>query len=320
MASSLVKFDDPENSKTCGIWHGIRAMLDAEYPGAALVSEWSHPKRALKCGFDADFLLAFYENSGYKSLFRDGDKSFFNRSGKGSITRFLDEYLPHYEATKNDGFISLTTGNHDVPRLSHTLSARQMALSLTFIFTMPGVPFLYYGDEIGMRYQGELPTKEGGYDRTGSRTPMQWTGGANKGFSSASADALYLPVDTEKNAPTVEESERNPQSLLNTVKALIALRKSEADLGSAPNLRILYAEKDTLPFIYQRGNFVIALNPGGKTVTGPAKESALTIAAGEKVFAIEGSARSDSDGTAAAIENGKCHLPPESACIWKLKV
>ncbi len=41
---------------------------------------------------------------------------------------------------------------------------------------MPGVPFLYYGDEIGMRYRA-LPGKEGGYVRTGSRTPMQW--GAN---------------------------------------------------------------------------------------------------------------------------------------------
>jgi maltose alpha-D-glucosyltransferase/alpha-amylase len=316
MASSLVKFDDTENSKTCGIWRGIRATLDSEYPGTALVSEWSHPKRALKCGFDADFLLAFYENSGYKSLFRDGDKSFFNRDSTGTITRFLDEYLPHYEATKHDGFISLTTGNHDVPRLSHTLSMRQLALAYTFIFTMPGVPFLYYGDEIGMRYQSELPTKEGGYDRTGSRTPMQWTNGANKGFSSASADALYLPVDAEKNAPTVEMSERDPQSLLNTVKKLIALRKSEQDLGSSPNLRILHA--NALPFIYQRGNFIIALNPSGKTVIGPDKESALSIAAGEKVFAIEGG--SASDGAAVTIENGKCHLPPESTCIWKLKV
>ncbi len=57
------------------------------------------------------------------------------------------------------------------------------------IFTMPGAPFLYYGDEIGMRYRW-LPTKEGGYHRTGSRTPMQWDNGRNMGFSSVIADQI----------------------------------------------------------------------------------------------------------------------------------
>ena len=55
-------------------------------------------------------------------------------------------------------------------------------LAYAFIFTLPGVPFLYYGDEIGMRYL-DVPTKEGGYFRTGSRTPMQWNDKKNHGFS-----------------------------------------------------------------------------------------------------------------------------------------
>ena len=63
-------------------------------------------------------------------------------------------------------------------------------------------PVLYYGDEIGMRYL-PLPTKEGGYFRTGSRTPMQWDNSANLGFSAAAADKLYLPVDPAADAPTV---------------------------------------------------------------------------------------------------------------------
>ena len=53
------------------------------------------------------------------------------------------------------------------------LSQREIALAYCTLFAMPGVPFLYYGDEIGMRYRA-LPGKEGGYVRTGSRTPMQW--------------------------------------------------------------------------------------------------------------------------------------------------
>ena len=58
---------------------------------------------------------------------------------------------------------------------------------------MPGVPFIYYGDEIGMRYL-DVPTHEGGYHRTGSRTPMQWDAAQpNFGFSTADPESLYLP-------------------------------------------------------------------------------------------------------------------------------
>jgi len=162
MAASLVKFDDAESSGTSAIWHNVRKMLDADYPEAVIVSEWSHPTRAIKAGFHCDFMLHFAGNA-YNSLVRDykmdagynvvgDDNSFFKKDGSGDIRRFLDEYLEHYEATKNAGFISIVTGNHDVPRLRLTLSPQEMALAFAFIFTMPGVPFLYYGDEIGMRY------------------------------------------------------------------------------------------------------------------------------------------------------------------------
>ena len=70
----------------------------------------------------------------------------------------------------------------------------ELKIAYAMFLTLPGVPFIYYGDEIGMRYF-ELPTKEGGYTRTGTRTPMQWSEGNNKGFSTAPADKLYLPVD-----------------------------------------------------------------------------------------------------------------------------
>lgn len=86
---------------------------------------------------------------------------------------------------------------------------------------MPGVPFLYYGDEIGMRYQGQLTSKEGGFSRTGSRTPMQWTNSKNLGFSVADEDKLYLPVDKSPDAPTVENQQNNPDSIFNTVKDII---------------------------------------------------------------------------------------------------
>lgn len=94
------------------------------------------------------------------------------------------------------------------------LSQREIALAYCTLFAMPGVPFLYYGDEIGMRYRA-LPGKEGGYVRTGSRTPMQWgandASGALHVSDSAESDTRagdvtggsYLPTDPSADAPTV---------------------------------------------------------------------------------------------------------------------
>jgi maltose alpha-D-glucosyltransferase/alpha-amylase len=287
-------------------------MLDKEYPEAAIVAEWSNPTQAIRAGFHMYFLLAINKNSGYQSLFRDytldeynrpqgEDNSFFRKDGKGDITRFLADYLNHYNNTRNSGYISLVTGNHDLPRIGYTLSPAELALAYAFIFTMPGVPFLYYGDEICMRYLN-IPTREGGYYRTGARTPMQWKSGANLGFSAAPADRLYLPVDSGLDAPTVETQEKDPASILNTLKTILRLRHAEPDLQSRPNLEILYAEKGRLPFVYKRGSLVLALNPGGEEVTVPVK------AAGKPVFVIGG----------ASSENSGCRLTAQSFAVWRI--
>ena len=62
MASSLVKNDTHHKKYTCAIWRDIAAMLDKEYPEAALVSEWNQPRQSLKNGFDMDFMLEWQGN------------------------------------------------------------------------------------------------------------------------------------------------------------------------------------------------------------------------------------------------------------------
>ena len=92
---------------------------------------------------------------------------------------------------------------------------------------------------------------------------MQWETGKNLGFSDADAGALYLPVDPAADAPTVEGQEGDPDSLLNTVRALLKLRHDEADLQADGELKVLCAEKGK-PFVYRRGNLTLALNPSGE--------------------------------------------------------
>ncbi len=308
MAASLVKNDDEENAGACAIWKNVREMLDAEYPDAAIVSEWGEPRKSLRAGFHMDFYLNEPGN-GYNSLMRDygivehpgEDHSFFKKDGEGDITRFLEEYVPDYNETKDEGYYCMLTCNHDTVRAKYSLDDREIKIAYTFLFTMPGVPFLYYGDEIGMRYLA-LPTKEGGYYRTGSRTPMQWTGGKNAGFSDGAEEDLYLPVDTAEDAPNVEAQEADPDSLLNTVKTLLALRHSEEDLQADTPFAVAYAEEGKCPFIYHRGDILVALNPSRKTAR-------ASIDASEKrvLFSVGN----------GDIASGEIVLEPQSCLILK---
>ena len=262
MAASLVKNDDERHSGTSAVWRDIRSMLDAEYPEAAIVSEWSDPEIALNAGFHADFYLN--AKNGYTTLLRDydikkNDRSYFKADG-GDISRFLDEYLPRYQKTKDIGYISLITCNHDTIRARYTLSPDELKIAYAFLLTMPGVPFIYYGDEIGMRYL-QLPTKEGGYFRTGSRTPMQWSRGKNLGFSEADEQKLYLPVDNAADAPNVADEEADPDSLLNTVREVIRFRIENPNLQADGDFKVVQANKGSRLFAYKRGNLLLAVNP-----------------------------------------------------------
>ncbi|MBQ4425581.1 MAG: glycosylase [Lachnospiraceae bacterium] len=266
MADSLVKDDDEEKSGTCCFWRRVRKMLDASYPEAALVAEWSNPWLALKsAGFHMDFYLD-HGGNGYNTLLRDyevstPDNSYFKKDGDGDITRFLRDYLPRYEVGKGHGYVSLITGNHDTPRAAYTLDETELKLAYATLFTLPGVPFLYYGDEIGMRYLADLPTKEGGYTRTGSRTPMQWDDSKNCGFSAAEEDQLYLPVD--EGGPSVKAMAERGDSLYRTLQAVLALRRREKDLQADGDFAVLLGEKDA-PFVYRRGELLLAVNPKGE--------------------------------------------------------
>ena len=268
MADSLVKNDDENKSATAAIWRDVRQMLDEEYPEAALVSEWSNPYQAILGGhFHMDFYLDHWHN-GYNTLLRDYecsevDNSFFKADGQGDIARFLSDYMPKYEATKEKGYISMFTCNHDTPRPARTLTREELKLAYAFIFTMPGVPFVYYGDEIGMRYL-DVKTKEGGYQRTGSRTPMQWDHSTNAGFSGGDPKDLYLPVDPESDAPDVQTQQEEKNSLWHTLRDLLHLRGEYPDLQADGAFTPLNERGHYL--FYKRGDMILGVNPSEKEV------------------------------------------------------
>ena len=280
MAASLVK-NDPGWRETTNLWREIRAWLDRDYPEAVLVSEWSHPAAAIQAGFHGDFLLPF-ASAGYASLFRKSGPggagsdpygfSFFDPAGHGNIRQFLDEYESLYQEIKGRGLICLTTGNHDItPRLGTARTTDDLELSFLFLLSMPGAPFIYYGDEIGMRTLEGLASKEGGLSRTGSRTPMQWTGGPAAGFSSAAVEKLYLPIDPAPGFPNVALQESDPHSLLQRVRRMIALRRAHPALWATGDFQTVYGESGKYPLVFRRSasgeTLLVGLNPAHDPVS-----------------------------------------------------
>ena len=106
---------------------------------------------------------------------------------------------------------------------------RRIELMSGLLMSLPGSPIMYYGDEIGMGDNVYLG------DRNSVRTPMQWGGGLNAGFSAADPERLWLPVISNAlygyQAINVESQRRNATSLLNWTRRLIEIRRSTQVFG-----------------------------------------------------------------------------------------
>ena len=135
-----------------------------------------------------------------------------------------------------------------------------------------------------------LTSKEGGYNRTGSRTPMQWDHTPNAGFSAASPEKLYIPQDPDENRPTVEKQMADEHSLWREVQALIALRKAHPALNNCGGYELVSAG---YPLVYRRSapgeNITVIVNPADK----PARVQA----AGHVLHTV---------GCGARVEDGMC--------------
>lgn len=281
MAASLVK-DDPGHAETRALWRQMRGWLDRTHPEATFISEWGDPAASVPAGFHADFFLQFGGPSDglpLRSLWNnhqgiDQDRwgsapCFFDAEGEGTARTFTEAYASAADIA-GAGSIVLPTANHDFARLRcGTRDAAQLPLAWAFLLTWPAIPAIYYGEEIGMRYLPGLPDVEGSvlgprYNRAGSRTPMQWEPGPGAGFSAASPDRFYLPLDPDPRRPDVATQLADEASLLHLVRDLIALRNGNAELGTGPraSLEVLH---NGYPLAYLRGGrFLVVVNPSGQ--------------------------------------------------------
>ncbi len=122
---------------------------------------------------------------------------------------------------------------------------RQMELLNSLLFSLPGTPIIYYGDEIGMGDNIHLG------DRNGVRTPMQWNGNKNAGFSTVDPDKLYAPLIIDPvygyQAINVEAQGMTQSSFLNWTKRMIRVRKSLKAFG-----------RGTIEFLHHKNPKILA--------------------------------------------------------------
>jgi maltose alpha-D-glucosyltransferase/alpha-amylase len=176
---------------------------------------------------------------------------------------------------------------------------RRIELLNGLLFSLPGTPVLYYGDEIGMGDNFYLG------DRNGVRTPMQWSADKNAGFSRASPQRLYLPVivDAEYHyeAVNVEAQQGNPNSLFWWMKRIIGLRKRHRAFS-----------RGTVEFLHPENHRVLAFlrRFEGETLLVVANLSRFTQHAELDLSALEG---------ATPVEMfGRSHFPKVTAACYPM--
>lgn len=252
---------DKDLPEAYGLAGKLRAVAE-EYGDRMLVAEIFSPDIDFACGFLGD------DNDGVHMVF---NFSFMNAGF--SAPRLRDEILKSENTFGRKGWPAYFLSNHDhvrhITRFEKGGFASEKAfVSAALILTLRGTPFIYMGEEIGMK-EGRLkrheimdppgrrywPFFKG---RDGARTPMQWNRAEYSGFSSTKP---WLRVNPDYAHLNVEFQSVNPDSLLNHYRKLIRLRKDHAALRCG-SLKMLDSHPDVLAYMREgkSENLAVCLN------------------------------------------------------------
>ncbi|MCL4335548.1 MAG: maltose alpha-D-glucosyltransferase [Candidatus Thermoplasmatota archaeon] len=256
----------------------LRKMIDREYPGRILLAEanqWPTDAKAY-FGNEDEFHMAFNfplmprifvalakqdafpiinimqqvtpipENCDWGIFLRNHDELTLEMVTDDERDIMYNEYAKLPKMRLNLGIRR---------RLSPLIEGDRYTFELlhALLFSLPGSPIMYYGDEIGMGDNIYLG------DRNGVRTPMQWSYDRNAGFSAADPEQLYSPVIINPNYHyefiNVEGESRMPNSLLNWVRKMILVRRKYSAILGRGKIRYFYSgEKSVLAYVRNYGN------------------------------------------------------------------
>jgi alpha-glucosidase len=185
-------------------------------------------------------------------------------------SRQIAAAIDEYEGALAEGdWPNWVIGNHDQPRITSRVGGQQAKVAAMLLLTLRGTPTLYYGDEIGMRDvpippsevrdpQGlNMPGKN--LSRDPERTPMQWDGGDNAGFTRGEP---WLRLDRTFHRRNVDTQKDNLYSFLRLYRRLVALRQEQPSLMTGA-YRPVYSDQQLIAYIREAEGhpaFLIVLN------------------------------------------------------------
>ena len=232
----------------------LRAYMDENYPGRILLCEANQEPEYVRTYFgDGDeFHMAFHfpimprlfmalkkgraedlhdilqrtptipDNCQWCTFLRNHDELTLEMVSPEERQWMWDQYAPEPRMRQNLGI-----RRRLAPLMDNDL--RKIELIHSLLFTLPGSPIIYYGDEIGMGDDIWLP------DRNGVRTPMQWNSSRNAGFSNAAGPELYSPIISDDVfgplRVNVDNQQLDPASLWNAIRKMLAVRKGHRSFG-----------------------------------------------------------------------------------------
>ena len=171
------------------------------------------------------------------------------------VTSKERDYMYRTYAADTRARINLGIRRRLAPLLENDVDRIKLMNSL--LLTMPGSPIIYYGDEIGMGDNIYLG------DRNGVRTPMQWSPDRNAGFSRADPQRLYLPPIMDPiygfEAVNVEAQSREPNSLLNWMRRLLAVRKTSQAFGRGRLQFLRAGNRKVLAYVREHGEEAVLI-------------------------------------------------------------
>jgi glycosidase len=229
---------------------GFQAHVKRVAPGALTIGEiWTATEtvsdyiraEAVDLAFEFDLAKAVLDAA------RTGDKA--------RLAYALDNVVASYPANR---FATMIT-NHDQDRIASVLDEdpERLRLAAGLLLTLPGVPFLYYGEEIGQI--GEKPDEM-------IRNPMPWTAGPNGGFTAAARPWERLQPGHEQR--NVAAQDADPDSLLNYYRRLVRLRQSEPALSRGTARLLETGREDVIAWERVEGDrrLIVVANLGGETL------------------------------------------------------
>lgn len=180
--------------------------------------------------------------------------------------RFLRSAIKWYGSLSEDSWPNNFLSNHDMPRTATRYcfgeDDQRAKVAAALLLTIKGTPFLYYGEEIGLR---DIPVRRKAdikdpigitfwplyKGRDGCRAPMQWNDKINAGFSPTDP---WLPVHANYAERNVEQQSSDPDSLLNFIKQIIQLRKAEPALQRGEFIPLVNEPRHHLAYLRTDGN------------------------------------------------------------------